>query len=146
MDNAITSLMDLIIPALGALLSDLRTWLTVAVMLGPILLLVMGLLYFFLPPKEANHKFGYRTYFGMGSIQAWRFTQWVAGLVWGVLGIGLTVAMVIVCIVNGGSSVDAFSAVALICLLVQAGLVLAGWLGIEITVAICYDKDGRARK
>lgn len=146
MDNAITSLMDLIIPALGALLSDLRTWLTVAVMLGPILLLVMGLLYFFLPPKEANHKFGYRTYFGMGSIQAWRFTQWVAGLVWGVLGIGLTVAMVIVCIVNGGSAVDAFSAVALICLLVQAGLVLAGWLGIEITVAICYDKDGRVRK
>lgn len=146
MDNAITSLMDLIIPALGALLSDLRTWLTVAVLLGPILLLVIGLLYFFLPPKEANHKFGYRTYFGMGSIQAWRFTQWLAGLVWGVLGIGLTVAMVVVCIVNRGSAVDAFSAVALICLAVQAGLVLLGWLGIEITVAICYDKDGRARK
>lgn len=146
MDNAITSLMDLIIPALGALLSDLRTWLTVAVLLGPILLLVMGLLYFFLPPKEANHKFGYRTYFGMGSIQAWRFTQWLAGLVWGVLGIGLTVAMVIVCIVNGGSTVDAFSSVALICLVVQAGLALLSWLGIEITVAICYDKDGRARR
>ena len=146
MDNAITSLMDLIIPALAAFLTDLRTWISVAMLIGPVLLLVFGCLYFFLPPKEANHKFGYRTYFGMGSVQAWKFTQWIAGIVWGVLGVGLTVAMAIVCGVNAGAVINRFTATALICLVVQAGLVVLGWLGIEITVAVMYDKNGNKRR
>ncbi len=146
MDNAITSLMDLVIPALSALLSDIRTWLNLALLIGPILLLVMGLLYFFLPPKEANHKFGYRTYFGMGSVQAWRFTQWLAGLVWGVLGAGLGIAMTVVCIVNSGAATEAVVGTVLTCLVIQASLTLLGWLGIELTVTILFDKNGKKRR
>ena len=146
MDNAITTLMDKLIPVLEALLTDLHTWLTVAVVLGPVLLLIIGLLYFFLPPKEANHRFGYRTYFGMGSVRAWKFTQRVAGLVWGTLGLGLTVAMVIVCLVNRGEPIDAYAWSILIALLVQVGLVAVGWLGIEATVFVCFDRKGNRRK
>lgn len=146
MDNAITTLMDKLIPVLEALLTDLHTWLTVAVVLGPVLLLTIGLLYFFLPPKEANHRFGYRTYFGMGSVRAWKFTQRVAGMVWGVLGLGLTIAMVIVYLVNRGEPIDAYAWSILIALLVQVGLVVLGWLGIEATVFVCFDRKGNRRR
>ena len=81
----------------AALLPDISTTLGVLVLIAriailalPVILLVLGLIYFFRPPKEANHRFGYRTYFGMGSVRAWKFTQRVAGLVWGTLGLGLT--------------------------------------------------------
>ena len=50
-------------------------------------MIIMGLLYFFAAPKEANHHFGYRCYFGMGSELAWRFTQRLSGIVLGVLGV-----------------------------------------------------------
>ena len=73
------------VPEMDALLSKVQTATTVALLIGPVLMLLLGLWYYFLPPKEANHKFGYRTYFGMGSVQAWKFTQWIAGIVWGVL-------------------------------------------------------------
>lgn len=146
MDNAITTLMDLIIPALEGFLSDLHTWLTVALVIGPALLLLFGLIYFFLPPKEANHRFGYRTFFGMGSVEAWRFTQWIAGMVWGTLGLGLLVAMIIVCVQNRQAPVDAYAATALKCLLVQAIATAVCWVGIELTVLICYDKKGIKRR
>ncbi len=146
MDNAITSLMDLIIPALAAFFTDLRTWLTVAMLIGPVLLVVMGLIYFFLAPREANHKLGYRTYFGMGSVQAWQFTQKLAGLVWGGLGIGLGIAMGIVCGINSALPAEEMAGISLICLLVQVGLTLLAWLGIEITIVILFDRHGNQRR
>ena len=58
-----------------------------AVRVGPACILFLGIIYLFLPPNEANRKAGYRTFFGMGSIGAWRFTQFVAGLIMTVTGI-----------------------------------------------------------
>ena len=53
------------------------------VLIGPVALLVMGLVYRFATPKEANHHLGYRTYFGMGSVEAWRYSQHLAGYAFG---------------------------------------------------------------
>ena len=75
-----------LLPDLSGLFGSLETVCRVAVMIGPMVLLVMGLAYLFLSPKEANYYFGYRTYFGMGSVHAWRFTQRLAGVVLGGLG------------------------------------------------------------
>ena len=52
-----------------------------AVRVGPMCILLLGLIYLFLHPNEANHKAGYRTFFGMGSLHAWRFTQRVSGFI-----------------------------------------------------------------
>ena len=72
-------------------LSDVMGWvemlLRIAVMAGPLLLLLFGLLYLLIPPKEANHGLGYRFWWGMSSLDAWQFTQHLAGLVWSGLGV-----------------------------------------------------------
>lgn len=83
---------------LGKLLPKLDTvtdwvqWLiSLSVRIGPLCILVLGLIYLLIPPKEANHVAGYRTYFGMGSVKAWRFTQRIAGAIMTVTGLVLTI-------------------------------------------------------
>ena len=61
-----------------------------AVKIGPLCILILGLIHMLIPPREANHKAGYRTFFGMGSPMAWRFTQRVSGAIMTVLGLILT--------------------------------------------------------
>jgi uncharacterized membrane protein len=72
-------------------LADLMGWLVTAVeyslVIGPMVLVALGLLYLLLPTKEANYVVGYRFFWGMGSIQSWRFTQRLAGAVWTVMGL-----------------------------------------------------------
>ena len=94
----ITELLDKL-ENLGDLLPKLNTltgwvqWLiSLAVRIGPICILVLGLIYLLIPPKEANRKAGYRTIFGMGSITAWHFTQRVAGALMSVIGGILTIS------------------------------------------------------
>lgn len=60
-----------------------------AVRVGPMCILLLGIIYLFLHPNEANHKAGYRTFFGMGSLHAWRFTQRVSGFIMILVGLFL---------------------------------------------------------
>ena len=144
-------LMDNFDPA--SLLPDLTTvvgkveFITrLAVMVGPVVLLTLGILYFFAAPKEANYRFGYRCYFGMGSEEAWRFTQRFAGLVWGVLGLVLTVVMLIITGSFGGNPIMDIIGKGVRCLLWEAGLILVSILGINLTAMLCYDRKGLRRK
>ena len=82
-----------LLPDLSDLFGSLATLCRFAVMIGPVVLLVLGLAYLFLSPREANYYFGYRCYFGMGSVQAWRFTQRMAGMLFGGVGLILTIVM-----------------------------------------------------
>ena len=144
-------LMDNFDPA--SLLPDLTTvvgkveFITrIAVMVGPIVLLTLGILYFFAAPKEANYRFGYRCYFGMGSEEAWRFTQRFAGLVWGVLGLVLTVVMLIITGSFAGNPIMDIIGKGAKCLLWEAGLILVSILGINLTAMLCYDRKGLRRR
>ena len=144
-------LMDNFDPA--ALLPDLTTvvgkveFITrLAVMAGPVVLLTLGILYFFAAPKEANYRFGYRCYFGMGSEEAWRFTQRFAGLVWGVLGLVLTVVMLIITGSFAGNPIMDIIGKGAKCLLWEGGLILVSILGINLTAMLCYDRKGLRRK
>ena len=144
-------LMDNFDPA--ALLPDLTTvvgkveFITrLAVMAGPVVLLTLGILYFFAAPKEANYRFGYRCYFGMGSEEAWRFTQRFAGLVWGVLGLVLTVVMLIITGSFAGNPIMDIIGKGVRCLLWEGGLILVSILGINLTAMLCYDRKGLRRR
>ncbi len=144
-------LMDNFDPA--ALLPDLTTvvgkveFITrLAVMAGPVVLLTLGILYFFAAPKEANYRFGYRCYFGMGSEEAWRFTQRFAGLVWGVLGLVLTVVMLIITGSFAGNPIMDIIGKGAKCLLWEGGLILVSILGINLTAMLCYDRKGLRRR
>ena len=82
-----------LLPDLSQLFGSLSALCRVAVMIGPVVLLLLGLAYLFLSPKEANYYFGYRCYFGMGSIHAWRFTQHLAGMLFTAGGVILSIVM-----------------------------------------------------
>jgi len=75
-----------LLPEMSEIFGSLVSVCRVAVMVGPIVLLVLGLAYLLLSPREANYYFGYRCYYGMGSVPAWRFTQRFAGVVLGGTG------------------------------------------------------------
>ena len=80
------------IPKLDKLMGWVHWLVSFAVRVGPLCILILGLIYLLIPPKEANRKAGYRTYFGMGSIMAWRFTQRVAGILMTLVGLILFLA------------------------------------------------------
>ena len=147
----ITELLDKL-ENLGDLLPKLNTltgwvqWLiSLAVRVGPVCILVLGLIYLFIPPKEANHKAGYRTMFGMGSITAWHFTQRVAGSIMTVIGAILTVSAYIT--VAGFAKLDlmemaqeAFQTVK-----VQAIFALLIYVFMFGLTAVVFDYDGNCR-
>ncbi|MBQ8620825.1 MAG: SdpI family protein [Oscillospiraceae bacterium] len=148
--DSLKALMDGFDPA--ALLPDLSTIvgkvelaMRIAVILGPVLLLVVGLLYFFAPPKEANYYFGYRCYFGMGSVNAWRFSQRLAGFVWGVLGLILSVVMLIVSSLFSGKEIMEIISSAVTCVIWEVVLVAISCLAINTLVALRYDRNGEER-
>ena len=149
--EGIKELMDAFDPA--ALLPDLSsvvglvtTLARYAVLAGPLVLLALGLAYLFLAPKEANYKFGYRCYFGMGSVDAWRFTQRLAGIVLAGLGLILTVVMVLITGKFSGGDVMQVVDTAVTCLIWEIVLALISALVIHVIVALSFDAKGYPRK
>ena len=136
-----------LLPELDSIMGWIQFIVRLAVVIGPVVLLVMGLAYLFMSPKEANYYFGYRCFFGMGSVEAWRFSQRLAGIVWGLLGLVLTIVMVLV---GGGfQSMETMDMLwkAVRCLLWEAGLTAVSCLVINTVVASYFDgKGGRRRK
>ena len=149
--DAITSLFEsfdlaALIPQTDEILETVTKFSKIVVLIGPILLLVLGLTYLFLSPREANHRFGFRTWFGMGSVAAWRYTQRLAGIVWGALGLILTVVMLIL----RGRMVQLepleMLSTAITYLLWQAGAALLSYIGICLTVTLSFDRKGNRRR
>lgn len=134
------------IPNLDTVLGWVELIARLAVMAGPLFLLGFGLVFLLSPPKEANHVAGYRFWWGMASLDAWQFTQKLAGMVWSALGLVLTIVMALIC--NGFRNLEPMDMVwsAVKCLLWELGLAGAACLGINITVMVVFDKYGYRRK
>lgn len=137
---------------LGGLLPNLSTvmgWielvLRISVMAGPILLLGFGLVYLLAPPKEANYSLGYRFWWGMASLEAWKFTQRIAGMVWSALGAVLTIVMALIC--SGFRDMDPVDMAwrAAGCLVWELVLVVIACIAINLVVMRKFDRDGYRR-
>ena len=113
-----------LLPQLDTLFGRILLICRICVMVGPVLLLLLGLCYLFLAPKEANYYFGYRCFFGMGSVMAWQFTQRIAGLVFCGLGGVLTVVMLAMALSFGHMESMAMVWRTVWCLVWEAVLVL----------------------
>lgn len=133
------------IPELNTVLGWIELLARLSVMAGPLLLLAMGLLSFLAPPKKANHKLGFRAVYGMGSVEAWQFTQRLAGICWTVLGFLLTVIMAIIC--NSFRNLDTMEMVqsAGTCLLWEIGLIIASYIAINVVIGLRFDWKGNPR-
>lgn len=135
-----------LLPNLDSALGKVELLMRVLLLIGPILLLVLGIAYLLAAPKEANYYFGYRCYFGMGSEEAWRFSQRIAGLVWGVAGLVLTIVMFV--IGRGFAGMDVVDMVwkAVRCGIWEVAVVAITSIGINITVAVFFDRKGMRRR
>ncbi len=149
--DSIKELMDAfdpaaLLPELDSILDVVTVLCQVAVMAGPVILLILGIVYLFFAPREANYYVGYRCYFGMGSVEAWQFTQRLAGFLLGVLGLVLAGVMLVVS--GGFVRMDVMDMVwrAFWCLIWQAGLILVANLAIWIVTALRFDAKGNFRK
>ena len=135
-----------LLPDIGTIVGKVQLVCSIAILAAPIIMLFMGLAYLLFAPREANYYFGYRTTFGMGSVSAWRHTQKVAGLIFGGLGLVLTILMLMVCITL--SSRDAMDMVwlAVKCLLWEGALGLIAVLSINSIAVYTYDYNGNRRR
>lgn len=134
------------LPELTTILGWVETLLRLAVMAAPLLLLGFGLLYLLAPPKEANYSLGFRCWWGMSSLDAWQFTQKIAGMIWSVLGLILTVVMALIC--NAFRRMEPMDMVwtAVKCLGWELGLTLVATLAVNVIVIVVFDKEGYRRK
>lgn len=135
-----------LLPEPEKFLGSLEGWIRFFVLLGPLVLLGLGIWYYYCPPKEANYRAGFRTYFGMGSVEAWLFAQRLAGKAYLILGGGLTALMLVISLFFSGKNAMATIIVALICVIVELLLVIGVWVLIYMLVYRAYDKDGNRRK
>ena len=135
-----------LLPELSEIFTTLPGICRLCVMIAPVVLLAMGLAYLFFAPKEANWYFGYRCYYGMGSVYAWRFTQRFAGVVLTLTGAGLSIVMFVLSAGFGDMDVTGMVWKALELLLWEAGIALAANAIISLTAALRFDRKGRHRR
>ena len=135
-----------LLPELDTVVGKVELVARIAVLAGPVILLLLGLAYLLVSPKEANYHFGYRCYFGMGSVNAWRFTQRLAGIVFGGLGLILGLVMLLTVASFRQMELDAMVWKALKCLGWEAVLALLAHVGVTLTAMILFDRKGNFRR
>ena len=135
-----------LLPDIMSVMNGLVFLAQIALLATPLAMLGLGMYYFLIAPKEANYHFGYRCYFGMGSIEAWRFTQRIAGIGLGSLGLVLTVVMGIICMGFENKEAVQLLDTAVICLIWEAALAAVAYLAITIVVTVTFDKYGYRRR
>ena len=149
--DSIKSLLDgadpaALLPDLAKVFSSLEPLCRTAVLIGPVVLLLLGLSYLLLSPKEANYYLGYRCYFGMGSEYAWRYTQRLAGFLFTGTGLVLSVVMFLICAGFGKMELSDMVWQAASCLLVELAAAILLILSVNLTTAFRFDRKGNHRR
>ena len=135
-----------LLPDIGSIVGKVQLVCSIAVLLAPVIMLLMGLAYLLFAPKEANYYFGYRTAFGMGSVSAWRHTQKVAGLVFGGLGLVLTVIMLLMLLTFSSREAMDMVWLAVKCLIWEGVFGLIAIFSINSLAMYTYDYNGNRRR
>ena len=135
-----------LLPSIDSIVGKVQLVCSIAILAAPVIMLLMGLAYLLFAPKEANYYFGYRTAFGMGSVSAWRHTQRVAGLVFGGLGLVLTVIMLMVLLTFSSKEAMDMVWLALKCLLWEGAAGLIAIFSINSLAMYTYDYNGNRRR
>ena len=135
-----------LLPDVSTVVGKVQVVCTLAILVAPLVMLVLGIAYLFFAPREANYYFGYRTAFGMGSVSAWRRTQKLAGLVFGILGLVLTIVMLLVSLVLPSRAPMDMVWLAVKCLLWQGVLALLAKAAINGLTMLRYNYRGTKRK
>ena len=135
-----------LLPDLSKVFDSLAPVCRIAVLIGPVVLLILGLSYLVLSPKEANYYLGYRCYFGMGSEYAWRFTQRLAGWLFTLTGLALTVVMFAISLGFSGMPLTDMVWRAAACLVLELIASVLLILTVNLSAAFRFDRKGKHRR
>ena len=135
-----------LLPDLSRVFGSLVPVCRFAVLIGPVVLLLLGLSYLILTPKEANFYLGYRCYFGMGSEYAWRFTQRLAGILFTAAGLVLTIVVFAVSSSFPYMQLQEMVWRAAACAVVELAVSVLLVLIVNLSAAIRFDRKGRHRR
>ena len=135
-----------LLPDLSKVFGSLVPLCRIAVLIGPVVILLLGLSYLILSPKEANHYLGYRCYFGMGSEYAWRFTQRLAGWLFTGAGLVMTVLVFAVSVGFSGMELTEMAWKAAACLVLELVVAVLLVLIVNLSAAFRFDRKGRHRR
>lgn len=135
-----------LLPEIDSIVGKVQVLCSLAILAAPIIMLCMGIAYLFFAPREANYYFGYRTAFGMGSVSAWRHTQKVAGLIFGGLGLILTILMLMICLTLSSRQAMDMVWLAVKCLIWEGVLGLIAKFSINSIAMYTYDYNGNKRR
>ena len=133
------------IPKLDTLMGWVQWLVSLAVRVGPICILVLGLIYLLIPPKEANRKAGFRTYFGMGDVIAWNVTQRIAGILMVPTGLILTIIAYSKVGKFSGYDMMTMANVALETIKVQVICALVIYVFMFLLTAVLFNRKGDCR-
>ena len=137
--------LEMYIPKLDTLMGWVQWLVSLAVRVGPICILVLGIIYFLIPPKEANRKAGFRTYFGMGSVIAWNVTQRIAGAIMIPTGLILTIIAYVKVAKFPGYDMMTMVNVAFRAVKGQAICALIIYIFMFLLTAVLFDRKGDCR-
>ena len=135
-----------LLPDLSKVFDSLVPLCRFAILAGPVLLLILGLSYLIFSPKEANYYLGYRCYFGMGSEYAWRFTQRLAGWLFTVTGLVLTVVMFAISVSFPYMPLTEMVWKAAACLVVELAASVLLIVTVNLSAAFHFDRKGKHRR
>ena len=135
-----------LLPDLSKVFDSLVPICRIAVLIGPVVLLLLGLSYLLFSPKEANYYLGYRCYFGMGSEYAWRFTQRLAGWLFTVTGLVLTIVVFAISVSFPYMPLQDMVWKAASCLLVELAASILLILTVNLSAAFRFDRKGKHRR
>jgi hypothetical protein len=142
MDNLdITALL----PDIMSVMNGLVFLAQIALFATPLAMLGLGMYYFLIAPKEANYTAGYRCYWGMGSEEAWRFTQKLAGFLWTIAGVTMILGVVLLRYRFAAMELTDMLWQIVFCLLFQGAIVLVLRLLVYVIVMFRFDRKGNRR-
>jgi len=122
------------LPEMEAFLRSLRWNIALIVLIGPILLLVVGAWYYFLPRSQVNDPMGFRGFRKINNSKTWFYAQKVAGMGFGILGLALFVLFGVLSLFFGVMSPDTVATCAFICVIIELILTLLVWVSIQLQI------------
>lgn len=131
-----------LLPELDTFLGQTAFWAGLITVLGPLVLLGAGLVYFFFPSPNPKCPIGFRSYLSTGTTEVWCFAQRLAGMVYLGLGGALFVIYLILSFFFGAMGPMAMATTALVCIIIFAVLVLAAQVLLRLHILRYFDKEG----
>ncbi len=124
----------LLLPELDTFLGQMRFFLGLFLTLGPLCMLIFGLLYYFKPTDSPASRWGFRSYWTSGSDKSWQFAQKIAGMIFMILGGALFLVGLIMSLFFGAMAPDAIANTVFVCVIIELILTLIVWISIQILV------------